>query len=173
MNQVQNVLKLSNSQADTLKFYKNLVNFMGKTPAKQKNQPKKEERRKNKFERITKQPLDYYVLKVLLFRENNNRDGTSDFERNGNKFWLVGNYREGQAKRDYIDVEVFGPNPFPKELLKKYIVEYDDIRSWNQIMEILLTNDEFSEFISKTWEMLVQYTLNLLNKYQKQTKNTK
>jgi hypothetical protein len=69
MNQVQNVLKLSNSQADTLKFYKNLVNFMCKTPAKQKNQPKKEERRKNKFEKIIKQPLDYYVLKVLLFRE--------------------------------------------------------------------------------------------------------
>jgi hypothetical protein len=39
---------------------------------------------------------------------------------------------------------------FHKELLKKYIVEYDDISSWNQIMEILLTNDEFSEFINKT-----------------------
>ena len=118
MNQVQNVLKLSNSQADTLKFYKNLVNFMSKTPAKQKNQQKKEERRKNKFEKITKQPLEYYTLNVLIFRNDNNRPGKPDFERDGNKFWLVGNYKEDRARRDYIDIEVFGPNPFPNELSK-------------------------------------------------------
>ena len=41
MNQVQNVLKLTNSQSDTLKFHKNLVIFLSKTPAKQKNQQKK------------------------------------------------------------------------------------------------------------------------------------
>ena len=89
---------------------------MSKTPAEQKNQQKKEERRKNNFENIIKKPLDYYVLKGLIFREDNNRLGKPDFEINGNKFWLFGNNKGGQARRDYIDIEVFGPNPFPQEL---------------------------------------------------------
>ena len=70
------------------------------------------------MKKLTKRPLNYYALKVLIFREGNNKPGKPDFERHGNKFWLVGNYKEGQARRGYIDIEVFGPNPFPKELLK-------------------------------------------------------
>ena len=84
----------------------------------------------------------------MIFREGNNRAGNPDFKRNGNKCWLIGNYKEGQARRDYIDVEVYAPNPFPKGLLNKYIVESD--YEWNQITDILLSNDAFSEFFEKT-----------------------
>ena len=119
MNQVKKVLTLTNSQADTLKFYKNLVNFMSKTPAKQKNQVKQQERRKKKYDEIIKPTLEYYTLNVLIFRNDNDRPGKSDFERNGNKFWLLSNYKEGQAKRDYIDIEVFGPNLLQQEHFKK------------------------------------------------------
>ena len=156
MNQVKKVLTLTNSQADTLKFYKNLVNFMSKTPAKQRNQVKQQvkqqERRKKKYDEIIKPTLEYYTLNVLIFRNDNDRPGKPDFERNGNKFWLLSNYKEGQARRDYIDIEVFGPHPFPNELFKKYILRDDanDIIKYNQIMEILLTNDEFTEYTRKS-----------------------
>ena len=96
------------------------------------------------------QRLNIIHYMFLIFREDNNRPGKPDLKKNGNKYWLVGNSKEGQARRDHIDSEVFGPNPFPAELLKKYIVESDDGSSWNQIIEILLTNDEFSEFYYKS-----------------------
>ena len=112
-------------------------------------------------------------MKALIFREANNRPGNPDFERNRNKFWLIGNYKEGQARRDYIDIEVFGLNPFPKELFqKKNIVESADGSSWNQIIEILLTNDEFSEFYCKSMGYVGAVYVKSVEKMQKTNKNT-
>ena len=55
---------------------------------------------------------------MFRFRRGKHRLGKPDFERDGNTFWLVGNHKEDQARSKYIDIEVFGPNPFPQDLLK-------------------------------------------------------
>ena len=72
-----------------------------------------------------------------------------DYTRDGSEYWIIGK-REDEKKRPYREMEVWAPKDLLENSIKKYITDREEDRDlWDNIIDVLLTNDDFTELYFK------------------------
>ena len=126
-----------------LYFFQTMAKHLGMQPSTDKRRDKRMKERSKQLDQLLKkakerQPKARYTVKAILYSRAG-YEGQKKWKHDGVTYYQV-------TVRSY---DVIAPKPFPDEVYRKHIIDYEGNDLWDTAFKIMITNKGFKELFER------------------------